>query len=122
MSEHVLHWRQEVAGAVTLVMNVRLGGVDGGWSGMLMDPARDGSHQINKGVKAARELLLNITRLGLPAACEFGDTITPQFFADLLAFASVSAQSATLRELVSPAPRAATRRHAPSRALTRRCR
>lgn len=85
---------------VQIVMNVRLGGVDGGWPGILMDPLRDGSCQINKGVKLARELLLTINQLGLPTACEFGDTITPQFIADVVAFAAVSAQSATLRELV----------------------
>ena len=49
----------------------------------------------------ARELLLQINRIGLPTACELCDTITPQFFADLLSWACVSAQSATLRELVS---------------------
>ncbi|KAL3897604.1 MAG: hypothetical protein SGPRY_013016, partial [Prymnesium sp.] len=86
---------------VQIVMNVRLGGVDGGWPGILMDPLRDGSCQINMGVKLARELLLIINQLGLPTACEFGDTITPQFIADVVAFAAVSAQSATLRELVS---------------------
>ena len=60
-----------------------------------------GGAEINAQIKEARELLLHINRLGLPTALEFGDTITPQFFCDLLAFASVSAQSATLRELVS---------------------
>ena len=57
--------------------------------------------QINRGLRQARELLLQINRLGLPTACEFADTITPQFFADLLSWACVSAGSETLRELVS---------------------
>ena len=57
--------------------------------------------QINRGLRQARELLLQINRLGLPTACEFADTITPQFFADLLSWSCVSAGSETLRELVS---------------------
>ena len=57
--------------------------------------------QINRGLRQARELLLQINRLGLPTACEFADTITPQFFADLLSWSCVSAGNETLRELVS---------------------
>ena len=46
-------------------------------------------------------MLLHITSLGLPTALQFRETITPQFFADVLAFASVNAQSETLAELSS---------------------
>ena len=53
------------------------------------------------GVSSSRELLLQLTSLGLPTALEFRETITPQFFADLLAFSRVNAQSETLAELVS---------------------
>lgn len=59
-----------------------------------------GGAEINAQIKESRELLLGINQLGLPTALEFGDTITPQFFCDLLTWASVSARSATLRELV----------------------
>ena len=69
--------------------------------GMTHDPANDGSYHANRGIRASRELLLEINRLGLPTAVEFRDTITPQFFADLLSWASVSAQSEMLQELVS---------------------
>ena len=72
-----------------------------GWAGIVKDPDGDGSMQINRGLRQARELLLQINRLGLPVACEFADTITPQFFADLLSWSCVSAGSETLRELVS---------------------
>ena len=72
-----------------------------GWAGIVKDPDGDGSMQINRGLRQARELLLQISRLGLPVACEFADTITPQFFADLLSWSCVSAGSETLRELVS---------------------
>jgi len=64
-------------------------------------PNPDGTYQINRGIRQSRELLLQINKLGLPTAVEFRDTITPQFFADLLSWASVSAQSETLQELVS---------------------
>ena len=71
------------------------------WPGLLFDPAKDGSYKINAGIRSSRELLLQLTQLGLPTALEFRETITPQFFADLLSFSSVNAQSETLAELVS---------------------
>ena len=73
----------------------------GPWPGMLFDPIKDGSYQINKGVRTSREMLLQLSRLGLPTALQFRETITPQYFADLLSFAMVNAQSETLAELVS---------------------
>ena len=66
-----------------------------------LQPEGSEAVQINRGLRQARELLLEINRLGLPTACEFSDTIMPQFFADLLSWACVSAGSETLRELVS---------------------
>ena len=42
-----------------------------GWKGLINDPELDGSFDINKGVRVARELLLDINTLGLPAGCEF---------------------------------------------------
>jgi len=65
------------------------------------DGSVDRNPQFNPQIKQVRELLLQINRLGLPTACELGDTITPQFFADLLSWACVSAQSDRLCELVS---------------------
>ena len=52
-----------------------------GWKGLINDPDLDGSFQINKGLRKARELLLNINELGLPAGTEYLDTISPQYFA-----------------------------------------
>ena len=66
-----------------------------------LQPEGSEAVQINRGLQQARELLLSINRLGLPTACEFADTITPQYFADLLSWACVSAGSENLRELVS---------------------
>ena len=74
---------------------------NGPWAGPLFDPNKDGSYVINVGIRKCRELLLQLAALGLPTALEFRETITPQFFADLLAFAQVNAQSETLAQLVS---------------------
>ncbi|HTB63276.1 MAG TPA: 3-deoxy-7-phosphoheptulonate synthase, partial [Opitutales bacterium] len=49
-----------------------------GWKGLINDPFLDGSFQINKGLRRARELLLNLADLGLPSGTEFLDTIIPQ--------------------------------------------
>jgi len=71
------------------------------WPGLLFDPKKDGTYAINQGIRESRNLLLQLARLGLPTALEFRETITPQFFADLLSYASVNASSETLAELVS---------------------
>lgn len=68
---------------------------------MNMDPLADGSFHINRGINQARAHVLHLNKRGLPTALEFRDTITPQFFADLLSFASVSGQDEALQELVS---------------------
>ena len=47
------------------------------WPGLLFDPAKDGSYKINAGIRSSRELLLQLTQLGLPTALEFRETITP---------------------------------------------
>ena len=58
------------------------------------DPDLDGSCQINKGFRQARQLLLDINRLGLPTSTEYLDTISPQFIADLVSWAAVGAGTA----------------------------
>ncbi|KCV01680.1 3-deoxy-7-phosphoheptulonate synthase AroG [Bordetella holmesii] len=75
-----------------------------GWKGLINDPNLDGSFDINKGVRVARELLLEINSLGLPAGCEFLDMITPQYIADLVAWGAIGArttESQVHRELAS---------------------
>lgn len=75
-----------------------------GWKGLINDPGLDNSFQINKGLRIARTLLRDVVRLGLPTATEFLDTITPQFIADLLAWAAIGArttESQVHRELAS---------------------
>jgi 3-deoxy-7-phosphoheptulonate synthase len=75
-----------------------------GWKGLINDPKLDGSFEINQGLRLARELLLNINELGIPAGTEFLDMITPQYFADLIAWGAIGArttESQTHRELAS---------------------
>lgn len=53
-----------------------------GWKGFINDPNIDGSYDINYGLRQARRLLLDLNNMGIPAATEFLDMITPQYFAD----------------------------------------
>ena len=57
-----------------------------GWKGLINDPRMDGSFRINEGLRLARKLLWEVNELGLPAATEFLDTITPQYTADQLSW------------------------------------
>jgi 3-deoxy-7-phosphoheptulonate synthase len=75
-----------------------------GWKGLINDPDLDGSFNINKGLKLARQLLLDVNRLGLPAGCEFLDIFTPQYLADLVAWGAIGArttESQVHREMTS---------------------
>ena len=75
-----------------------------GWKGLINDPDLDGSFDIDNGLRLARELLLEINDLGLPAAVEFLDMTTPQYFADLVAWGAIGArttESQVHRELAS---------------------
>jgi len=75
-----------------------------GWKGLINDPDLDGSFNIGQGLHIARALLLDIANLGLPAACEFLDMTTPQYLADLVAWAAIGArttESQIHRELAS---------------------
>jgi len=64
-----------------------------GWKGLINDPDLDGSFNINKGLHLARQLLLDVNALGLPAGCEFLDIITPQYFADLVTWGAIGART-----------------------------
>ncbi len=64
-----------------------------GWKGLINDPELDGSFNIDQGLRTARELLLNINELGLPAACEFLDMATPQYLADLVSWVAIGART-----------------------------
>ncbi|MDR6669549.1 3-deoxy-7-phosphoheptulonate synthase [Rhizobium sp. 1399] len=64
-----------------------------GWKGLMNDPHLDGSYRIEEGLRLARRLLLDINAMGLPAGCEFLDTITPQYIADLVSYGAIGART-----------------------------
>ncbi|OAQ72386.1 phospho-2-dehydro-3-deoxyheptonate aldolase [Pochonia chlamydosporia 170] len=75
-----------------------------GWKGLINDPEIDGSFQINKGLRLARKLFVDLTAKGMPIASEMLDTISPQFLADLLSVGAIGArttESQLHRELAS---------------------
>jgi 3-deoxy-7-phosphoheptulonate synthase len=75
-----------------------------GWKGFINDPDLDESYHINKGLRLARRLLLDINDLGLPTASEFLDTQIPQHIADLTSWVAIGArttESQVHRELAS---------------------
>lgn len=75
-----------------------------GWKGLINDPDLDDSFQIERGLRLARGLLLDINNLGLPAGCEFLDMTIPQYIADLVSWAAIGArttESQVHRELAS---------------------
>src|SRR5262245_18254242 len=75
-----------------------------GWKGLINDPHLDGTFKVNEGLGIARGLLLDLAEMGLPAGCEFLDTITPQYIADLVSWGAIGArtiESQVHRELAS---------------------
>src|SRR5258706_64878 len=75
-----------------------------GWKGLINDPDLDESYHINKGLRLARQLLLDVNDLGLPTASEFLDTQIPQHIADLTSWVAIGArttESQVHRELAS---------------------
>ena len=75
-----------------------------GWKGLINDPDLDESFHINKGLRIGRKLLIDIADAGLPAGCEFLDSIIPQFIADLVSWGAIGArttESQVHRELAS---------------------
>eukprot|EP01061_Rhynchopus_euleeides_P000936 TRINITY_DN1067_c1_g1_i2.p1 TRINITY_DN1067_c1_g1~~TRINITY_DN1067_c1_g1_i2.p1 ORF type:complete len:403 (+),score=188.67 TRINITY_DN1067_c1_g1_i2:118-1209(+) len=75
-----------------------------GWKGLINDPHLDNSFKINEGLRLARDVLVKVNDIGLPCGCEFLDTISPQFFADCVAWGAIGArttESQVHRELSS---------------------
>lgn len=75
-----------------------------GWKGLINDPDLDGSFHINKGLRLARQLLLDINEMGVPAGTEFLDIITPQYVTDMVSWGAIGArttESQVHREVVS---------------------
>lgn len=75
-----------------------------GWKGLINDPYLNGSFRINEGLRIARDLLVRINHLGVPAGCEFLDVISPQYIGDLVSWGAIGArttESQVHRELAS---------------------
>src|SRR5439155_9281733 len=75
-----------------------------GWKGFINDPHLDGSFRINEGLRRAREVLLEISRIGLAAGTEFLDLLSPQYIADLVSWGAIGArttESPSHRQLAS---------------------
>ena len=74
------------------------------WKGLINDPHLNGTFDIPAGLRLARKLLLEITAMGMPAATEMLDPVTPQYTADLVSWASIGArttESQTHRQMAS---------------------
>jgi len=96
----------ELAGELLLVMRVYFEKprTTVGWKGYINDPRLDGSFRMNEGLRRARELLLQISELGLPAGTEFLDLLSPQYISDLIAWGAIGArttESQSHRQLAS---------------------
>ena len=75
-----------------------------GWKGLINDPDLDSTFSVNKGLGIARELLMSINNMGVPAGCEYLDLITPQYTGDIVSWGAIGArttESQCHRELAS---------------------
>ncbi|WP_341912364.1 3-deoxy-7-phosphoheptulonate synthase [Polaromonas sp. YR568] len=98
--------RRKYAGTLEIVMRVYFEKprTTVGWKGLINDPYLDETYRIDEGLRIARQLLIDINRLGLPAGSEFLDVISPQYIGDLIAWGAIGArttESQVHRELAS---------------------
>jgi len=98
--------RRELAADLVIVMRVYFEKprTTVGWKGLINDPHLDDSYRINEGLRLARRILVEVNELDLPAGTEYLDMITPQYFADLIAWGAIGArttESQVHRELAS---------------------
>ncbi|MFG6448998.1 3-deoxy-7-phosphoheptulonate synthase [Roseateles sp. BYS180W] len=105
-ARQLLAQRQRYADTLEIVMRVYFEKprTTVGWKGLINDPYLDESYRIDEGLRIARQLLLEINRLGLPAASEFLDVISPQYIGDLISWGAIGArttESQVHRELAS---------------------
>lgn len=105
-AQRLVKERARFAGELEIVMRVYFEKprTTVGWKGLINDPYLDNSFKINDGLRIARELLLGINELGLPAGTEYLDMISPQYIADLVSWGAIGArttESQVHRELAS---------------------
>jgi len=82
-----------------------------GWKGLINDPHLDGSFDINQGLHIARELLIELAEIGIPAGTEFLDTISPQYYADLITWGAIGARTTESQIHSKTAPVARSKLH-----------
>lgn len=105
-AEKLAKFRDQVSDALEIVMRVYFEKprTTIGWKGLINDPHLNGTFDINYGICMARELLLDVAKLGLPSATELLDPIVPQYLADLISWTAIGArttESQTHREMSS---------------------
>jgi 3-deoxy-7-phosphoheptulonate synthase len=105
-ARRVMAQRLKYAGTLEIVMRVYFEKprTTVGWKGLINDPYLDESFRIDEGLRMARQLLIEINRLGLPAGSEFLDVISPQYIGDLISWGAIGArttESQVHRELAS---------------------
>ena len=64
-----------------------------GWKGLINDPDLDNSFNINKGIKIARKLLIDLAEMGIPAGHEYLDLISPQYISDVICWGAIGART-----------------------------
>jgi len=104
--QRLLAERDRFAGELEIVMRVYFEKprTTVGWKGLINDPYLDESYRIEEGLRIARQVLMEINRLGMPAGSEFLDVISPQYIADLISWGAIGArttESQVHRELAS---------------------
>lgn len=102
----LIEQRKKHAGTLEIVMRVYFEKprTTVGWKGLINDPYLDETFRIDEGLRIARQLLIEINRIGLPAGSEFLDVISPQYIGDLIAWGAIGArttESQVHRELAS---------------------
>ena len=102
----LLALRTQYAGDLEIVMRVYFEKprTTVGWKGLINDPYLDESYRIDEGLRMARQLLIEINRMGMPAGSEFLDVISPQYIGDLISWGAIGArttESQIHRELAS---------------------
>ena len=98
--------RQELAHRLEIVMRVYFEKprTTTGWKGLINDPHLDGTHDMHTGLSLGRRLLIDLAAMGMPAATELLDPITPQYMADAISWTAIGArttESQTHREMAS---------------------
>ena len=105
-AQRLVEQRRKHAGELEIIMRVYFEKprTTVGWKGLINDPYLDQSYRIDEGLRMARELLIDINRVGLPAGSEFLDVISPQYIGDLISWGAIGArttESQVHRELAS---------------------